>query len=208
MAILSGPRIVEEVKAGCILVEPFDPELVNPASVDLRLGSKVALYTDAVHDVKRESSFIVGDIPQDQGAGDGLELEPGRLYLMHTFERVYTKHFVPVLDGKSSIGRLGIQVHMTAGYGDPGFDGQYTLEVTSVYRVRVYAGMRFCQMRFHELAEAHNGWRQLYDGNYSGGYSRGPVPSRVHRQFEKDSFASAPPVRLHNDIRASGFPKR
>lgn len=80
-----------------------------------------------------------------------LTLEPRKLYLLHTAERVSTKAFVPVLDGKSSIGRLGICIHLTAGYGDPGFDGQYTLEVTCVIPVRIYAGMRFCQMRFHTM---------------------------------------------------------
>lgn len=206
MAILSGPRIVEEVEAGRILFEPFDPELLNPASVDLRLGDWVAIYKgegQKLFDVRCEQ-----EVDRWNFSSLGLRLWPGKLYLLHTVERVCTEHFVPVLDGKSSVGRLGIQVHMTAGYGDPGFDGQYTLEVTSVYPVHVFAGMRFCQMRFHELAEARSGLRQLYDGNYSGDYSRGPVPSRVHRQFEVKPFASAPPVEMHNNIRASRFPKR
>lgn len=95
---------------------------------------------------------------------------------------------MPVLDGKSSIGRLGVQVHVTAGYGDPGFDGQYTLEVTSVYPVRVYPGMRFCQMRFHTRDLGDQTVLKgplLYAGSYEGETSRGPVPSMIWRQFEE-----------------------
>jgi len=99
---------------------------------------------------------------------------------MHTAERVFSNRFVPVLDGKSSIGRLGICVHLTAGYGDPGFNGQYTLEVTTVYPVRVYPRMRFCQMRFHMI----EGEVQQYTGNYTGGSAMGPVASRCWKQFQ------------------------
>jgi dCTP deaminase len=107
-------------------------------------------------------------------------LEPNVGYLMHTIERVHTKKYVPVLDGKSSIGRLFMKVHETAGYGDAGFDGQYTLEVTVVHPLRVYPGMRIAQMRFHTiLGEV----QKLYAGNYTGEAAKGPVPSRAWRQF-------------------------
>jgi dCTP deaminase len=178
--ILSGLEIARQVELGEIKVTPWDPTLLNPASLDLRLGRAVAFYArdkmkGLLLDCKEEQVALVTVIPDA-----GFVLVPGHLYLMHTEERVWSHRHVPVLDGKSSIGRLGVQVHMTAGYGDPGFDGQYTLEVTSVYPVRVYAGMRFCQMRFHTMF----GELQTYAGNYTGEFSEGPVPSRVWKQFK------------------------
>jgi dCTP deaminase len=198
MSILSGPRIEQMVKEGWIEIDPFDRTRVNPASIDLTLGREVAVYerwslylsvdgqlrspdsclsaSDEEMDVKEEPKvlrYAMGD--------GGLLLRPGILYLMHTAERVKTNEFVPVLDGKSSIGRLGIVIHLTAGYGDPGFDGQYTLEVTAVHPVRVYAGMRFCQMRFHELSGPQLNYQET--GNYQGDDAHGPVPSKAFKQF-------------------------
>lgn len=98
-------------------------------------------------------------------------------YLMHTVERVHTDHYVPVLDGKSSIGRLFIQVHVTAGYGDAGYDGQYTLEVTSKFPVIVYPGMRFCQMRFYCILGEVLSYRDT--GHYQGKQATGAVASRI-----------------------------
>jgi len=111
----------------------------------------------------------------------GWLLRPGIGYLMHTAERVCTKEFVPVIDGKSSIGRLFVMVHVTAGYGDTGFDGQYTLEVLTTYPVRVYPGMRFCQMRFHTSVGDRLNYRAY--GNYVDDASMGPVPSKSWKQF-------------------------
>lgn len=114
----------------------------------------------------------------------GLLLRPGIGYLMHTAEHVWTDTFEPILDGKSSIGRLFTKVHETAGFGDPGFRGQYTLEVTTVHPVIVYPGMRFCQIRFHTIV----GKVSLYDkgtGHYKGELAEGPVPSRAWCMFEE-----------------------
>lgn len=108
----------------------------------------------------------------------GWVLMPGVGYLMHTVERIHTDHYVPVLDGKSSIGRLFIQVHVTAGFGDPGYDGQYTLEVTSKFPVIVYPGMRFCQMRFHAIEGEVLNYRDT--GHYKGEQAKGAVASRIN----------------------------
>lgn len=193
MGILSGKAIHEEILKYRICVTPFDVNLINPVSLDLRLGPRIALYEapgmskqlgglrDYPLDCRDPESIAIRDefdIPES-----GVCLQPGRLYLMHTLERIWTDQYVPIIDGKSSIGRLGIQVHMTAGFGDPGFDGQYTLEVTTVYPVRVYAGMRFCQMRFHTIERGGVGL-DLYSGNYTGEASTDPVASKVWRQFK------------------------
>lgn len=113
----------------------------------------------------------------------GWILKPGIGYLMHTHERVCTKKYVPVLDGKSSIGRLFMVVHVSAGFGDPGFNGQYTLEVQVMHALRVYPGMRIAQMRFHTIADG--GCENPYDGNYTGLNAMGPIASRAYRQFKK-----------------------
>jgi dCTP deaminase len=201
--ILSGREIARQLELGAIEIDPFDPKRINPASVDLTLGPTVAVYDRFTtkswtsrqpydgndlkyleqmvlsgkgygHDTK--SQLVVRRYTIDPELG--WVLNPGVGYLMHTAERVSTNHFVPIIDGKSSLGRLFIQVHVTAGYGDPGFSGQYTLEVTSKFPVRVYPGMRICQMRFNLI----NGEITSYQrsGSYTGVRASGPVESHAH----------------------------
>jgi dCTP deaminase len=208
--VLTGPEIEYQRKRGNIIIDPFNQDQINPASYDLRLGSKVAMYSKAVcKDPHRQSLRLqppeqVAAVLRSRGRYLGLQnevmdskepqevfeiemdpkegflLSPGIGYLMHTAERVRTDKYVPVLDGKSSIGRLFIAVHVTAGYGDTGFDGQYTLEVVATHPVIVYPGMRFCQIRFHTAV----GDVLPYAGNYTGDASMGPVPSRAYNQFK------------------------
>jgi len=207
MSILTDQRIREAVQNGSIEIDPFRPEHVNPTSYDLTLGDEVAVYAGWVCG----GEFPAGNRPEgciEDGArlGDttrildvrdelpvrrfkidpeaGWVLRPGIGYLMHTAERVHTKSYVPILDGKSSIGRLFIQVHATAGFGDPGFNGQFTLEVLVQHPVRVYPGMRICQIRFQEYAGEV---LRPYDvtGHYTGEAARGAIPSQAWRQFQK-----------------------
>lgn len=201
--ILSGPEILNQVAAGRIQIDPLRQEYVNPASVDLTLGPCVKIYSGTYQ--KRQYTLPEEDgrtfLPlehirdpldskQSWATDDytmsekGWCLYPGVCYLMHTTERVRTDHFVPVLDGKSSVGRVFIKVHETAGYGDPGFDGQYTLEVSAQIPIRVYPGMRFCQIRFHTLV----GEPLLYSpqqGHYTGPEAQGAVASQISKQFTK-----------------------
>lgn len=135
-------------------------------------------YMSYVQDIKKPAP--TRKFKMDKG--QGWVLKPGILYLMHTVERVHTERFVPVLDGKSSIGRLGITIHLTAGFGDPGYDGQYTLEVTAAHCIRVYPGMRFCQMRFHHLDGRLLNYKDT--GHYQHDQATGPVASLAHTQFE------------------------
>lgn len=214
MSILTGREIETQVREGGIQIDPFNRELINPASIDLTLGEQVLVYSGAVdtsayhHHLAVSKGLEVEKLVSFEGHGlianpafnaaldvkeelrtqgftisdKGWVLLPGILYLMHTRERIYTERYVPILDGKSSIGRLGVVVHLTAGYGDPGFDGQYTLEVTTVHPVRVYAGMRFCQMRFHSLIGDHISYKDK--GHYKGEDACGPVASKAFTQFE------------------------
>ena len=199
--IITGPEIKEQIEQRHIDIDPFDESCINPASIDLTLGSTVSVYnawvstgyefehapshfdgsyiqrTLNVIDIKKQADLQTFKIHEDLG----WVLKPDILYLMHTRERVHTKRYVPVLDGKSSIGRLGIVIHLTAGYGDPGFDGQYTLEVTVVHAIRIYAGMRFCQMRFHTCAGDLLDYQDT--GHYKGLAAQGPVASQAYKQF-------------------------
>jgi dCTP deaminase len=176
--ILSGRAIDRAVKRGVIRIDPYDPKNLNPASYDVTLGNEVMCYKkgEVLDPKKLNPTEGVARIPED-----GLVLQPGVGYLMHTREFIETKEFVPVLDGKSSLGRLFLMAHCTAGYIDPGFEGQYTLEVTAlVHPVILYPGMRIGQVRFHTIF----GEVDLYQGNYRELASVGPVASRSHKQFE------------------------
>ena len=213
--IITGPEIISAIHREDIYITPFEPGLVNPASVDLRLGDEVSIYEDWVdcsaadhhkfvdeaYEVTHfDGNGLVGggymsfvqDIKKPARTREfkmneevGWVLKPGILYLMHTEERICTTKYVPVLDGKSSIGRLGIQVHITAGYGDPGFDGQYTLEVVVTHPVRVYPGMRFCQMRFHTMVGAFQDYQKT--GHYKGKAAKGAVGSAAYKQFQENA---------------------
>jgi len=206
--ILSGPEILKCVGKGSIVVDPFNEAHVNPNSLDLTLGTGVAVYSDVVDcgrpssaDTVPGSSLVVApravrgwdysgprlDMAKENPVhrfeidDRGFVLLPGIMYLMHTAERVLAKEHVPILDGKSSIGRLGIKCHLTAGFGDVFFDGQYTLEVEATHPVVVYPGVRFCQIRFHTVC----GDLVPYSGNYVGERAAGPVPSRAWKMFER-----------------------
>lgn len=183
MSILSGPAIIAARECGDIEIDPFDEKMVNPASVDLTLGSKVLVYRLAPRMYDAPPAVLDSKAPAETHEllipPTGFIVQPGVGYLMHTVERIGSRRYVPILDGKSSLGRLFVQVHATAGYGDPGFFGQWTLEVTVTHPVRLYAGMRIAQMRFHVLG----GEVKLYSGNYKDD-AVGPVPSRAWKQFE------------------------
>jgi dCTP deaminase len=181
--ILSGKEIEMAVRLGEISISPFDGSQLNPASYDLTLGEGITVYEgfecskDRLHnclDPKKNNpttSFKMGP--------EGYIIRPGVGYLMHTKETVGTNKYVPAIDGKSSIGRLFVMVHVTAGLGDPGFIGQYTLEVLTTYPVRLYPGMRVCQVRFFTV----RGEIDLYKGHYQGDTATGAVASHAYEQF-------------------------
>jgi len=179
--ILTDLAIQDAVSRGDIEIDPWRKEQLNPSSYDLTLGDNVLVYDFGqhdVHDVKSEPTRFRHALIEPKG----FVIHPGKGYLMHTVERVTSRKYVPVLDGKSSIGRLFVSVHQTAGYGDIGFNGQYTLEVTTMYSIRLYAGMRIAQMRFHEVRGLVG---KIYSGNYVGEAARGPVPSKAWKQFKE-----------------------
>ena len=143
--ILTGEEIKNRLGKD-IFIEPFCETCVNPNSYNLRLHNELLLYTESLLDMKKANHTQKLTIPEE-----GFILEPGTLYLGRTLEFTKTHRLVPMLEGRSSIGRLGISVHITAGFGDVGFEGYWTLEIHSLMPVRVYPNIEICQIFYHEV---------------------------------------------------------
>lgn len=144
--ILSGNEILQNMGSN-IEIEPFNPDNINPNSYNLTLHEDVVTYEEVVLDMKKSNRVRRMRIPES-----GLVLEPNRLYLGRTIERTETHNLVPMIEGRSSIGRLGLFVHVTAGFGDVGFKGFWTLEMFAVQPVRIYPGVSICQIFYHQIA--------------------------------------------------------
>lgn len=158
-----------------IIIDPFNPEQLNPNSYNLRLHNELLVYENDVLDMSIENPSRKIVIPED-----GLLLEPHRLYLGRTVEYTATSGFVPMLEGRSSIGRLGLFVHITAGFGDIGFRGYWTLEIFCVQPIRIYPGVKICQIFYHTI----EGEFDQYDG---GKYQNntGIQHSLLFREFSR-----------------------
>ena len=144
--ILSDKQILEEIKKGTIKVEPFREECLGTNSYDVHLGKYLATYQDEILDAKKHNLISNFEIP-----AEGYVLKPGKVYLGITFEYTETHAHVPFLEGKSSVGRLGIDIHATAGKGDVGFCNHWTLEISVQQPVRVYAGMPIGQLIYFKV---------------------------------------------------------
>ncbi len=139
--ILTDVSIKEAINNGEIIIEPFRPDCLGTNSYDVHLAKYLAVYEDEILDAKKHNKIkeiIIGE--------EGFVLQPGTLYLGVTEEYTETHNSVPFLEGKSSVGRLGIDIHATAGKGDVGFCNTWTLEISCVHPVRVYAGMPVGQL--------------------------------------------------------------
>lgn len=139
--ILSDNKIRESIASGDIVIEPYRDECLGTNSYDVHLGKYLAVYRDRVIDAKKHNKIEEFEI-----GPEGFVLEPGTLYLGVTEEYTETHNSVPFLEGKSSIGRLGIDIHATAGKGDVGFCNSWTLEISVIQPVKVYAGMPIGQL--------------------------------------------------------------
>jgi dCTP deaminase len=171
--ILSGNEIRARLN-GDIVIDPFHEEQLNPNSYNLRLHNELLAYEEIVLDMRRPNRFRRHVIPPE-----GLVLDPNRLYLGRTLERTETHNLVPMLEGRSSIGRLGLFVHVTAGFGDVGFCGYWTLEMFAVHPVRIYANVQIAQIFYHtvegEVTEYHS---EKYQNN------RDIQPSLLFKEME------------------------
>jgi dCTP deaminase len=143
--ILTGEEIRENLDKN-LVIDPFDEGRLNPNSYNLRLHNELLIYEEVVLDLRAPNRFRRVEIPPE-----GLVLQPGTLYLGRTVERTETRNLVPMIEGRSSVGRLGLFVHATAGFGDVGFCGYWTLEMFTVQPIRIYADIEICQIFYHQL---------------------------------------------------------
>lgn len=191
--LLSDRDIRARVEMGDIELDPFTPEMIQPASIDVRLDRFFRVFND------RQYTYV--DPAEDQGElteqfsvseGEPWILHPGEFVLGSTLERVHISSQIAArLEGKSSLGRLGILTHSTAGFIDPGFNGYITLELSNVspLPVKLWPGMKIGQICFFELSSPaeHPYGSQALGSHYQG--QRGPTPSRSYQNFYKAPFA-------------------
>ncbi|RLC45993.1 MAG: dCTP deaminase [Candidatus Cloacimonadota bacterium] len=192
MSVLLGSAIIEEVKKGKIIIEPFHEENVGPNSVDVTLSNKLLTYIkcsirkdrngnnivypvgdSTIVDMAIENEVYELEIPEA-----GLVLMPNILYLGSTNEKAGSDFFVPMYEGRSSMARLGIQSHLSAGFGDIFFKSNWTLEITVVHPTKVYANSRFGQVYFHEVSEDARETLVKSGKYYNGKYTNQPGPQK------------------------------
>ncbi|MDD2490257.1 MAG: dCTP deaminase [Bacilli bacterium] len=154
--ILSGKEIKERIKNKDITIDPFDEKKLNPNSYNLTLHDELLVYCNNELDMKKHNEVDRIKIPKE-----GLLLEPGKLYLGRTKEYTATDKFVPMIEGRSSIGRLGLFVHITAGFGDIGFAGTWTLEIFCIHPIRIYPDIEICHIYFNNIMGEYD----LYGSN-------------------------------------------
>lgn len=171
--ILSGKEIKRRLGSD-IFIEPFNEKQLGPNSYNLRLHNELLVYEDPVLDMKKKHGVQKVIIPSE-----GMVLEPGKLYLGRTVEYTRTTSCVPMLEGRSSIGRLGLFIHITAGFGDVGFSGFWTLEIFCVQPIRIYPEVEICQIFYHTIeGEFVHYSSDKYQNN------RGVQPSMLYKDFE------------------------
>lgn len=177
--ILTGPQILHEIKEGTILIDPFDEKRINPNSYNLTLHEDLLIYEeDSYLHMNRPNRFK--RIKMDDKLG--FPLKPGELYLGRTVERTMTNEFVPMIEGRSSIGRLGIFIHITAGFGDVGFNGFWTLEISCIRPVIIFPWVEICQIFYHTtLGEKLQYKSDKYQHNTD------IQPSMIYKEFTKEN---------------------
>jgi dCTP deaminase len=185
--ILSDVTIREEIKAGRIQIDPFDESCIQPSSVDLHVDAQFRVFANSRYpyiDVRREMPDLTELV--EVAEGDPFILHPGEFVLGSTLERIgIPDDMVARLEGKSSLGRLGLLIHSTAGYVDPGWDGYLTLELSNVANlpITIYPAMKIGQISFFRLstpAERPYGSSHT-KSKYQG--QRGPTASRFFEEF-------------------------
>jgi dCTP deaminase len=170
--ILSGLEIKKKLGKE-IIIRPFNKKFLNPNSYNLRLSDEILVYQEKILDMKHKNSFKRIKIPNN-----GLIIYPNKLYLAQTYEYTETYNFVPMLEGRSSVGRLGLYIHVTAGFGDVGFKGYWTLEIHCIEPIKIYSGVEICQIYYHSIQGKYLKYSsQKYQNN------SGVQPSFLYKDF-------------------------
>jgi dCTP deaminase len=171
--ILTDKTIIDEIIEGNIVIEPLVRANIGTNSVDLTLSNTLLMYTDHILDTRKKNAYSPMIIPEE-----GMILQPNILYLASTVEYTKTLRHVPILHGKSSLARLGLYIHITAGYGDVGFAGHWTLELCCVQPIKIYAGMKIAQICYHDISEMpYTDYANKADAKYKD-QGKDPVASK------------------------------
>lgn len=170
--ILGKQGILDAIGRGDIVIDPFDPAAVGPNSINLRLHNELLVYEEIVLDMAKDNRTSRICIP-----AEGLVLHPGKIYLGRTAEWTETRGYVPMIEGRSSTGRLGLDVHISAGFGDCGWKGVWTLELRVVQSLKIYPFVPVAQIHYHEVSGEGDG----YAGKYQG--ARDVQASRMWREL-------------------------
>ncbi len=179
--ILSDKKILEEINNGNILIEPFNINNLGTNSYDVHLGKWLGIYEDEILDAKAHNKIKLLEIPEN-----GFILFPSKLYLGVTEEYTETRNYVPFLEGKSSVGRLGIDIHSTAGKGDAGFCNTWTLEISVKQPVKIYAGMPIGQIIYFNVdGEIATPYNSKKTAKYTE-RTKYPVESMMFKNFNKN----------------------
>ena len=171
--ILSGKQIKRRLGKD-INISPYDEKRLNPNSYNLSLNAELLVYDTDHLDMKKENTVRKITIP-----AEGLVLERHKLYLARTNEYTETNNCVPMLEGRSSIGRLGLFIHVTAGFGDVGFRGYWALEMFCVQPIRIYPNVEICQIFYHSI---DGDFDQYVSNKYQD--NKGVQPSMLYKDFE------------------------
>jgi len=191
--LLSDRDIKAEIAAGRVKLEPYDEAMVQPSSIDVRLDRFYRTFENHRYpfiDPSIEQSDLTR--PFETGADEAFILHPGEFVLASTYEVITLPDDVAGrLEGKSSLGRLGLLTHSTAGFIDPGFSGHVTLELSNVATlpIKLWPGMKIGQLCLFRLSSAaeHPYGSAVYGSRYQG--QRGPTPSRSHLNFHKTQIS-------------------
>ncbi len=190
--ILSGDEIQKQLDKD-IIIDPFDERRLNPNSYNLTLHHELMTYEEVVLDMRKPNRVRRMNLGEE-----GLVLQPNQLYLGRTAERTETHNLVPMVEGRSSIGRLGLFVHVTAGFGDVGFSGYWTLEMFAVQPVKVYPGVPICQIYYHEI---RGDITEYISNKYQ--HNRDIQPSLLFKELNPDADKEDPQLTLDFGIERS-----
>jgi dCTP deaminase len=216
MSILLREEIRQEYEAGRIVILPYEEHKLGPNSYDVSLSDELTVYVlgskfsprTTKLDSRGNNKTRSFKIPEC-----GFELQPGVLYLGAKIEKIGSDHYIPMYEGRSSMARLGIQSHISAGFGDVGFKTQWTLEILVVHPVIIYPGQSIGQIYFNRINESFNHPKYRYNGKYVN--QTGPTPSRsyldlVHSKTQSTGVASQPNdfEELFSSVLSPDFEKR
>ena len=195
--ILSGDEIRKNLGKN-IEIDPFCDDHLNSNSYDLTLHNELMIYEEVVLDMKKPNRVRRREIPDE-----GIVLSPNQLYLGRTAEHTTTHNLVPMIQGRSSVGRLGLFVSVTTGFGDVGFSGYWTLSIFAVQPVRIYPGVPICQIVFHEIAGDITEYQSEKYQN-----SDDILPSLLHRELNPNAELEELQMNLPFELKPNVFRDR